>query len=177
MKRWLGPIIFGAFCALLAWHTTLAFVPPGLMALAERRLAKLGGVNRMAHAPIVTAASRAIVRPSPDLLYSSCVFDLTTGPLLIDAEPVAAPYWSLSVFDPMTNVAFVENNRQSRGQAIRIAVLRNGQSAPPGYRPVRIDGNQGIALRRILINRDAPIEEIDIARRRSRCWSAAAGAR
>ncbi len=171
MKRWLPPVALCVLCAVLAWQATLSLMPRALMALAVRRVASAGGINKMTHAPIVTAKSRAIVRPSPDLLYSSCPFDVSAGPVLIDVAPLDAPYWSLSVFDSLTNVAFVGNNLDSGGAALRIALVKPGQGAPSGYRAVTPNGRRGVALIRILIDRHRPqaISAIDIQRRRSRC--------
>lgn len=169
ITRWLAPILLGLFCGLLAWHATLAAMPRALMALAVRRVASAGGINRMTHAPIVTAKSRAIVRPSPDLLYSSCPYDVGVGPVLIDVMPIDAPYWSLSVFDTLTNTAFVRNNTQLGRKPLRVALIRKGQVAPAGYRAVMPAGTRGVALVRVLIDRSAPIDVIDKARRQSRC--------
>jgi len=174
MRRWLGPMALGLFCALLAWQATLAITPRALMALAIRRVAGPAGFNHMFHAPIVTAKARAIVRPSPDLLYSSCAFDVARAPVLVDVAPVAAPYWSLSVFDDQTNVVFVRNNIDTGGQPVRVAIARAGQKVPSGYRPVRVGGGRGIALLRILIDRNAPIGAIDRSRRAARCGAARA---
>ncbi|MBY0521326.1 MAG: DUF1254 domain-containing protein [Sphingomonas sp.] len=171
--RWLGPLALGLFCALLAWQATLAMVPRALMALAVSRVSQAGGPNRMTHAPVVTAQSRAIVRPSPDLLYSSCPFDVSKGPVLIDVATVPAPYWSLSIFDSETNVAFVRNNVEADGQPLRVAVALAGQAVPAGYRAVRVTGSRGIALVRILFDRETPVASLDRARRASRCMAGA----
>src|SRR5262245_60261657 len=49
--------------------------------LARRRaLSRMGESNSMHFASPPTAASRMVVRPSPDLLYASCPFDLSSGP-------------------------------------------------------------------------------------------------
>lgn len=169
IRRWLGAIMFGVFAGLVAWQITLALIPSALMRLAIGRVSAQGSaINAMAHAPLVTAKARAIVRPSPDLLYSSCPFDIGAAPLLIDATPVTAPYWSLSIFDAQTNAVFVANNQ--RGVApLRLAVVTGDQTAPAGYRAVRVSGTGGIALVRILIDRGAPIGAIDAARRTARC--------
>ncbi|MFA5969403.1 MAG: DUF1254 domain-containing protein [Sphingomonas sp.] len=169
LRRWGLPILVGIVIAALAWQGALLAVPRGLMSLAEGRLIALRGYNQMGFGEFVTAGTRQVVRPSPDLLYSSCTFDLAQGPVLIDAEPVDAPYWSLSVFDHLTNVVFVRNNQQSGGQAVRVAIVRDGQSAPSGYQPVHIGGRRGVALMRILIDRTKPIDTLDQQRRRSSC--------
>ncbi|OYY89748.1 MAG: hypothetical protein B7Y45_10785 [Sphingomonas sp. 28-66-16] len=169
IRRWLAPMMLGLFCGLLAWHATLAIVPRALMALAVNRVARAGGINHMTHAALITAKSRAIVRPSPDLLYSSCPFDVAAAPVLVDVAPIDAPYWSLSIFDSRTNVAFVRNNREAGGKPVRVAIALAGQAVPPGYLPVRVDGRRGVALVRVLIDRTRPITAIDAARRAARC--------
>ena len=172
IRRWLGAVMFGLLCGLIAWQVTLALVPQALMSLAVARVAQqAGAMNAFAHAPLVTAKARAIVRPSPDLLYSSCPYDVSDAPLLIDAMPVAAPYWSLSIFDAQTNAVFVANN-QAGLAPLKVAVLGPGQPAPAGYTPVRVKGTRGVALIRILIDRNRPITAIDTARRATRCRSA-----
>lgn len=90
------------------------------------------------------------------------------APLLIDAVPVAAPYWSLSVFDAQTDAVFVANN-QAGMAPLRLAVTGPGQRAPAGYRAVPVSAARGIALVRILIDRTRPIGAIDAARRATRC--------
>lgn len=172
IRRWLGALMFGLLCGLIAWLVTLALIPHALMSFAVSRVAQqAGAINAFAHAPLVTAASRAIVRPSPDLLYSSCPFDVSDAPLLIDATPVDAPYWSLSIFDSQTNAVFVRNNQHGLAP-FKVAVLGVGQAGSPGYQPVLVKGARGVALIRILIDRGAPITAIDAARRATRCRSA-----
>jgi uncharacterized membrane protein len=173
IRRWLGPLIVAVLFAVGAWHVTMTMVPDALMHLAVGRISKAGGPNHFAHAPLATAASRAIVRPSPDLAYSSCPFDLSKGPLLIDAVPVLAPYWSLSIFDRHTNVVLVRNGMKASYKPFRIAVLAAGQSAPAGYEAVHVDGTSGIALIRILIDDHARFPVIDQERRATRCRVAA----
>ena len=168
-RRWIGPLVVGIAFGIAAWHMTMAATPGVLMRLAVGRVAKIGGMNRFAHARLATAASRTIVRPSPDLAYSSCPFDLTNGPLLIDAVPVPAPYWSLSIFDSHTNAALVRNGEEADYQPFKIAVLAPGQIAPAGYEAVHVDGTRGIALVRILIDLPAHFPAIDRGRRLTAC--------
>ena len=169
IRRWIGPLVVALLLGAAAWHATLVAAPDMLMRLALQRVSKAGGENRFSHAPLATAASRAIVRPSPDLAYSSCPFDLSKGPLLIDAVPVLAPYWSLSVFDARTDVAFVRNNIEANGQPIRIAIALAGQPVPNGMQAVRVSGSTGIALIRILVQDRTQFPAIDAARRKSSC--------
>ncbi|MEH3099057.1 DUF1254 domain-containing protein [Sphingomonas adhaesiva] len=176
LRSWMGPALLALVVALVACQATLRRTPDVLMAAAERRLAKAGGVNAFAHTPLATSRSRAVVRPSPDLAYSACVFDLSKGPVTVDVAPVPARYWSLSVFDARTDVAFVRNNLEAQGQPIRVTLVTPGQAAPAGYEPVAVRGGHGVALIRILVDDRAQFPAIDAARRLSRC-AAVAGRR
>jgi uncharacterized membrane protein len=169
MRRWLGPFLLGLLVALLAWQATLLAIPRGIMRIAVGRLGEAGGINRMLHAPLPGPGRRTVVRPSPDLAYSSCPFDLSAGPLLIEVAPVEAPYWSLSVFDARTDVAFVRNNRDTGGRPVRIALALDGQQVPEGVETVRLDAPKGVALLRILVEDRARFAPLDRARRASSC--------
>jgi len=174
IRRWGPPLLLGLVLAGVAQHVTLVETPRMLMGLATHRIARGAGYNTLYQAPLATADARAIVRPSPDLAYSSCPFDLSKGPVLVDVAPVPAPYWSLSVFDPRTDVAFVRNNLQAGGKPIRVALIGDGGGqAPPGYEPVPVKGDSGIALVRILVDDRARFPQIDAARHASRCRSLA----
>lgn len=170
MRRWAMPLLLGAVLAGVAYHIMLAETPRLLMRFATNRIAGAAGYNVFYHAPLATADSRAIVRPSPDLAYSTCPFDLSDSAVLIDVAPVPAPYWSLSVFDERTDVVFVRNNIQAGGKAIRVALIaHSGEPVPPGYEPVLIKGGSGIALIRTLVDDRARFPQIDAARRASTC--------
>ena len=168
LKRWFWPLLAGIIVAALTCYIALLAVPRGLMSVAHGRLAKVG-VNAMHHVQLATDKARTVVRPSPDLAYSSCPFDLSVGPVLVDVAPVAAPYWSLSVFDGRTNSAFVRNNLQSGGAGLKVALIRDGQSPSTGYQPVRVPTDKGIALIRVLVPNRAAFGPIDAARRKSGC--------
>lgn len=166
--RRLAPVVVGIVVAVIAYDLALTATPRLLMAAAFDRISA-GGVNRFTFTPLATDRSRAIVRPSPDLAYASCPFDLADGALLIDVPPVPASYWSLSVFDAETDVAFVRNNIDSAGSPIRAAVALAGQPVPGGYARVTVAKPRGIALVRILVEDRTAFPTIDAARRQARC--------
>ena len=168
MRAWLLPAGFGLALAALSYHLALAATPTVLMRAAVAKLDR-AGTNRFTHGPLATDRSRIIVRPSPDLAYSSCPFDLSEGPVLVEAAPAPAPYWSLSVFDLRTDTAFVRNNRDSNGKPVRIVLAREGQAVPAGVETVRLGGDRGVALVRILVESRDRFQAIDRARRASRC--------
>ena len=169
IRRWLPPILLGLVLAILTYHVTLANTPRTLMAAATKRLAKGAGYNAFFHGPLATDKARAIVRPSPDLAYSSCPLDLSKGPVVVAVAPVPALYWSLSVFDARTDVAFVRNNRDVGGRAFRIAIAQPGQQVPGGIETVRVEGARAVALIRVLVDDRARFPAIDRARRVSTC--------
>lgn len=169
MRRWIAPVVLGIVVAFVAWQVTLAQAPRVLMSAAMTRLAKAGGRNAFIHAALATATSRAIVRPSPDLAYSSCVIDVSKGPVLLTVPAIPARYWSLSLFDSRTDVAFVRNNIDSRGGSFQLMVAREGQVVPPGSTSVLLKDANAVALIRILIDDRAAFPAIDRVRRSAEC--------
>jgi len=169
MRRWLLPLLLGLVLAFVGYHIALAQFPRVLMDLATHRIAKGAGYNVMFAAPLATDKARAIVRPSPDLAYSTCPFDVSNGPVLVEVAPVPAPYWSLSVFDDRTDVAYVRNNIEADNQPIRIAIAQEGQPVPDSMTAVRVKGRTGIALVRILVQDRKQFAAIDAARKTSSC--------
>ncbi|KQS02046.1 hypothetical protein ASG11_14685 [Sphingomonas sp. Leaf357] len=168
MRRWLLPILAGLIVAGGAYYVALLRTPDVLMTAAIKRVSA-GGVNRFTHSPLATAAARKIVRPSPDLAYSSCPFDVSDGPVLIDAVPVPAPYWSLSIFDSRTDTVFVRNALQAKGMPFKLAIARAGQVVPAGYEAVQVGGDRGIALVRVLVTDRARFATLDATRRTTTC--------
>ena len=168
MARWTGPVLLGLIVAGATCYLGLVLTPDVLMGAAIRRVSE-GGFDRFSHVPLADASSRRIVRPSPDLAYSSCPYDVSTTPLLIDAAPVAAPYWSLSIFDSRTDAVFVRNGGQAGGKPFRVAIARAGQAIPAGYEPIRVNGARGIALVRILVADRSTFPVLDRARRATVC--------
>jgi uncharacterized membrane protein len=142
------------------------------MEMAIRRVAERGAMNAFTHAPLVRADVRTIVRPSPDLLYSSCPFDLSDGPIEVTAVPIPDRYSSISVFDARTDVAFVRNDEQMAGRPMRVILALAGQRTPPGAEAVQLDYARGIVLQRVLLAnpRDpAELARVDPLRRRALC--------
>ena len=138
------------------------------MNVAIARLGQ-GGVNTMSYGNLATPERQPVVRPSPDLAYSSCPYDLSGGPIAIDVAPVPGRYTSLSIFDAATDVIFVRNDVEAGGKPFRIIVARAGQAVPKGAEIVRTDHDHGIALIRLLLKEPAEIGGLDAIRRQSSC--------
>ena len=135
MKRALALGLTFAGVALAAHVGTILVAPHALMTLAMRKLSPANAlgdaqVNTFQFARRTTAQSRAIVRPSPDLAYASCVYDLAQGPLLVSAAPTpGGGYASLSVFAANTdNIGVFVTIANPQG--IRFVLARAGEPLP-----------------------------------------------
>ena len=169
MRRWAGPLAVAVLAGLGAWFAVLHWIPDVVMARAVTKMAERGGWNRFLHAPPVRAEAQTIVRPSPDLLYSSCAFDLASGPLEITAVPVPDHYSSISVFDGRTDVVFVRNDQQMAGQTLRLFLALAGQRVPDGVDVVRLNAPRGVVLQRVLLADPDEAAVVDPVRRQATC--------
>jgi uncharacterized membrane protein len=116
--------------------------------------------------------SRGVVRPSPDLLYASCPFDLSQGPLRLTAHVAHTTYWSVARFDAATNNFFVRDDQQVKGDVIDLIVVRPGMMPPPPapeqtvvYAPT----DKGLFLTRILISDEKDLTGLDAVRHQASC--------
>ncbi len=166
MKRAL-PWILATLLLGVGLHIALVYALPQLVMMHAFSL--LGAPNAMHHAPRVDASSRTIVRPSPDLLYSDCPFDLTRGPLRVNAVVPNGTYWSVSAFDSRTNNFFVLDDRDVKGD-VDFMLVAKGAAIHAGALPVVISPSEhGVLLFRTLINDDSHFAALDAARRKANC--------
>lgn len=126
-----------------------------------------GGVNVLLPSPRPDANARTVVRLSPDLLYSACVFDLRDGPLRISA-PVPDSYFSVSGFAADTSNFFAFNDRNAQVDAegrrfIDIALTHGADQTSPlpaGVQRVEAPSARGVILFRILIPEESAVSEL-----------------
>ncbi|MBK6801270.1 MAG: DUF1254 domain-containing protein [Novosphingobium sp.] len=157
--------------AVAAGHLGAIVAAPRLiMHVALTRMSQDGKiVNGFQFGPRTTEKSRGVVRPSPDLAYASCVYDLSRGPVLVSAAPSPDQgYVSISVFDARTdNIAVFDTAQYPQG--IRFVLAKEGQAVPVGEQVVRAKFARGVILDRRL----APTAELfavaDQARRSNIC--------
>jgi uncharacterized membrane protein len=145
-----GKYVLGAVVIAIAVHFAAIYAVPNLlMNVAIERIGAATGVNAWRLADRVTAASRQIVRPSPDFAYSTCVFDLSQGPVVITTTPWDS-YWSLSLYAANSDNFFVIDDREAHHGA-QITVVRRGRAHPEGASMVvESPSERGIALIRRL---------------------------
>jgi len=159
-------IIAALVIAAIVHVVSLHALPRFVMARAVHRM---GAVNTMHFGRRPDATSRTVVRPSPDLLYAACPYDLSDGPLLVTAPVPPGTYWSVSVFDADTNNIFVRNDLQLHGQLYLMIY-------PPGASPKAEVGAAvvsptlwGVVLTRTLIEKDNDLPALEAFRHRASC--------
>ncbi len=121
-----------------------------------------GGINIALPALRADATARTVVRPSPDLLYTACVLDLSKGPLHITA-PVPDSYLSVSGFAADTSNFFAINDSAATMAADggRSLDLLLGYGPPNAVadaaRQVQAPSERGLILFRMLIPNEADL--------------------
>lgn len=93
-----------AIC-LLAWvgQYGLAMIAPNLIMQAlHRGVVDQYGENSFGLIPLPDETSREVVRPSPDLFYGICAYNVEHGPVIIEAL-VPAKYWSMQFYQMNTD--------------------------------------------------------------------------
>jgi uncharacterized membrane protein len=150
--------------AAVAHLATVATLPQLINRYVLGRLAaQAGGYNIAVAAPRADATARWVVRPSPDLLYTICVFDVSQQPLRVTA-PVQGSYVSVSGFDMDTNNFFAINDAElapgpDGSKRFDLLVARAGApDAPPGA--IAAPSARGLILFRSLITDEAQLEEL-----------------
>lgn len=122
------------------------------------------------HAPPVTAQSRSIVMPSPDMLYSTCTFDVSRGPLHITANPQLASYWSIALYAANSDNFFVRNDRQAQGKPLDLKLVSSNSALVGQPDTVVAPTDTGVVLMRVLTgNYEAEKAAVEPARRTLQC--------
>lgn len=181
LKRNSGYIVLALAVAFAVHVASVALIPRLVMHVALQRMSARG-INTMIHSPRATSDSRAVVRPSPDLLYSACPFDLAkAGALRVSVSGMPKTYWSISIFDAATDNVFALNDSAARdGSAeVILAPMDARHGAGPGAAGIADRGRgtvrvyvptaRGLVLVRTLIDDEKRLSAIDSARRTARC--------
>jgi uncharacterized membrane protein len=171
MKRALPWLVATLIGAVIVHVVAVWAIPRGIMLVTMRGMARRAGWNTAMYGPRADETSRAVVRPSPDLLYSICVFDVADGPLRVTAEVPRDTYWSVSMFASNTDNFFVLNDRQATESRVDLVVAAPGAEVelPRGAQRVDAPSRRGIILSRTLVSEEARFDELDGARRRFSC--------
>lgn len=118
--------------------------------------------NQWVFAPPATAERRTIVRPSPDLLYSLLLYDVSNYPLRLTAV-IPDNYWSISGFAMNTDNFFAINDRQAKSTPIEVVLVRKGMTYQDSTGKVRVivaPTDRGIILIRTVITNKADLPRL-----------------
>jgi uncharacterized membrane protein len=158
-------LVLGA--ALLAHLAALFFVPRAVFTSVVGRPFEGQGTNQLGHRELPKPGMGAW-GPSPDLLYSKCVYDVSAGPVRI-TTPVPETYWSMSVYAANTDLVAVVNDRELPERRLDAVLALAGQPTPEGVRVIRVPMARGAAFFRTLVTDPAREAPLDALRREGRC--------
>ncbi|MEP3245005.1 MAG: DUF1254 domain-containing protein [Sneathiella sp.] len=167
---WLFIFVLTSFAA---YQAALRVTPYVTMEIAADKLFADHDTNRILHAPVITHHSRQVVRPSPDLLYSICGFDLSAGPLHISLPPVSNNYWSISAYADNTDNFWVMNdfNSQAVKRLIFLGTAEQVARLDPreAKHAIAAPSETGIILFRHLLALPEDFDRVDQIRRQGNC--------
>lgn len=113
-------------CAWAGQYFLAMLLPNLIMEVLYHQGGKQAGYNHMAINPLADETARTVVRPSPDLLYASCIYNLEQGPLLLSAT-IPERYWSMQFYQMNTdNYAGISNQREQRhrvGTVVKVTLI------------------------------------------------------
>ncbi len=169
MTRRLAPWLIALVAAAAAHFTVLALVPRMAMDQAMQTLGRDGQrLHQWIHARRATPEARTIVRPSPDLAYSICVYDLSQGDLRLRVTP-SAGYWSLSLYDADSDNYRVWNDRDTpQGVDVVLTLSRDLAADDPR---IAAPSSRGVAAVRRLAPHTADWTRIQASREQDQCKS------
>jgi uncharacterized membrane protein len=169
-RAWIGWIAATIVVAAAVHLASVWVLPHTVMHIALNRM---GAMNTIHHQKRVDEHARGVVRPSPDLLYSACPFDLSNGSLEVKAPVPPNTYWSVSAFDTDTDNFFALNDRQIGGQPLELIILPPRGGVEPmhiaGRLVIRAPTTRGLVLFRTLVNSEKDFAKIDTVRRQASC--------
>ena len=167
--RWLAVV----FIVATVTHVGVIFViPRGMMWIASYVLGNRIGTNSFFHADRPNFENQAVVRSSPDLIYSACAYDVSAHPIRVTA-PLTGSYMSLSMYAADTACFFVRNDRQAP-KGFDVVVL--GPDSPDrkieGATTVRAPSARGFMLFRNFAGSGAQVKKIEEIRRQAKIETA-----
>jgi uncharacterized membrane protein len=161
-------LLAAGFHAAAIW-----LVPRAIVHVFMARGAAQMGVNHATGGGLPNDRSRAVVRPSPDLLYAACLYDVSQHPLLLESD-VPDTYWSLSLFAANSDNFFAVNDQQIQTRHPRYVLA---QEAKPAGLPADLAGlpvivaptGRGVVLFRNLVLDPDVMTDAAAAQRSARC--------
>jgi uncharacterized membrane protein len=127
MKKWIKTILLTIILAVVFHLIAIAVFPNAMMYAVLKVLMKGQQENTVYHRLPEAAGKDRVPMTSPNLLKSSCVFDVSGKPLRIKAA-VPDTYWSLSLYAMNTDNFYVINDEQVKSKRVDIVLVGPGLS-------------------------------------------------
>jgi uncharacterized membrane protein len=148
--RWLVAI------CLLAWigqYGLAVIVPNLIMQVLYHSVVDQDDENSFRLIPLPDETARDVVRPSPDLFYGICAYNVEDGPVLIEAL-VPAKYWSMQFYQMNTdNFSGLTNQRNESYRVNTVAkiTLISANDDPDKYQGevIKSPTEKGVMLIRV----------------------------
>ena len=136
-----------------------------------------GEVNQLAHSVPIDATQRRVVRPSPDLAYSVCVFDLSDIDHLRLSMPNSDDYLSLALYDNDTNNFFHLNDTQVSSESVEVYLYgpNRGTNNEDGHYVLESPTDKGLVLFRAVLRSADDWARIEAQREKLGCTAVTTG--
>lgn len=158
IRLFIVPAAVFFLAATVSHVVTLSMLPSTIMNKAVGMLAERGvAFHEFILSPRATPQSQSVVRTSPDVAYSVCLFDLADGPVLVQGGAWDS-YGSLNVYDGETdNVVSIDLGPEEPPVAGAVLGLARDEDhpVPDGLTMHVLNNPQGVAL----IRRLSPTDE------------------
>lgn len=159
MKKWIGWTILAIFVVAVIVNLVMVVrIPNDIMEVTMTERFNYPS-NQWVFAPPATHERRTVVRPSPDLLYSLCCYDVSNYPLRLTAV-IPDNYWSISGFAMNTDNFFAINDKQAKSNPIEVVLIRKNmpyQDATGKAHVIAAPTDRGIILIRTVITSKADL--------------------
>ena len=171
MRRWIGWTTLATFVVAIVTHViAVTAIPYDIM--DDTMNVQFGSLerNKVVHGQPKTAADRTVVMPSPDLLYSIILYDVSQNPLRITAK-VPETYWSVSFYALNTDNYYIVNNKQAKSNPVELLLVGKNKPCPdPGNAQVVVaPSDRGIVLFRLFITEEKSLPDLVKIQKQASC--------
>jgi uncharacterized membrane protein len=173
MRAWILSLVWTAVLSAIIHVAAVWAVPRVTMGQVLDGLSS-EGVN-VARRPVrADATLRKGGNPTPDILYTRCVYDVGREGLVVEAT-VPASYWSMIVYGSDSRVFFETDSIRSTGKVKVLIVSEDSfgnKSAPPGVTLLRVPTDRGLILFRTLVDSEESFADMRYAQQQITCTAA-----
>jgi len=136
----------------------------------RQTIIKQKGINVAMPSPRMDHDQRSVVRATPDILYTACIYDLSESALHL-TTPTMGGYTSISAFSHNTDNFFVEDDRTTKNGMLDVTLVPEDWQGdiPNGSQKVVSPSEKGIVLFRVLIENEADLAFHVERQRKARC--------